>query len=87
MDSGNIHISAIKESKSVLIKIKDDGPGMSEDLQIHLFDPFVTEGKKNGTGLGTAIAKSLIESHGGEINFVSDSKTGTEFFIRLPDHA
>lgn len=66
------------------IKISDSGPGIPEAIWERLFDPFVTHGKRGGTGLGTAIAKSIIDAHGGKISFHSQSGKGTTFYIRLP---
>ncbi|NOY82744.1 MAG: CHASE2 domain-containing protein [Kiritimatiellaeota bacterium] len=61
----------------------DTGPGIPEDIQETLFEPFVTQGKSSGTGLGLAIAKRTIEEHGGRITFETGSG-GTTFYIRLP---
>lgn len=66
------------------IKISDNGPGIPQVIWERLFEPFITYGKRGGTGLGTAIAKSIIDAHGGEISFHSQSGEGTTFYIRLP---
>jgi signal transduction histidine kinase len=44
----------------------------------------VTYGKRTGTGLGTAIAKSIVDAHKGEITYESEEQKGTTFYIRLP---
>jgi signal transduction histidine kinase len=49
-----------------------------------LFEPFVTHGKSHGTGLGMAIAKSVVEAHGGKISVASIEGSGTTVDIRLP---
>ncbi len=61
----------------------DTGPGIPEEIQETLFEPFVTQGKSSGTGLGLAIVKRTIEEHGGRITFATGS-SGTTFYIRLP---
>ncbi|MDY6802215.1 MAG: ATP-binding protein [Cyanobacteriota bacterium] len=81
---GRIEVTAKAKDKWVEIKISDNGPGIPEDIQEHLFDPFVTKGKRSGTGLGTAIAKSIVEAHGGEITFKSNKNEGTTFWLYLP---
>lgn len=63
---------------------RDNGPGIPAPIRATLFEPFVTYGKVNGTGLGMAIAKRIVDAHGGDIRFDSSPHTGTEFRIRLP---
>ncbi|MCL1470888.1 ATP-binding protein [Argonema antarcticum] len=81
---GRIEISAWAKDKWAELTISDNGPGIPEAIREKLFDPFVTYGKRGGTGLGTSIAKSIIEGHGGQISFQSNSDEGTTFYIRLP---
>lgn len=66
------------------ITVQDNGPGIPEDLQAHLFDPFVTT-KKNGTGLGLALVAKVIGDHGGIIECQSRPKR-TIFKTWLPMH-
>jgi signal transduction histidine kinase len=80
---GSVRVEALDTGDSVTIKLVDNGPGIPESIRENFFEPFVTEGKKEGTGLGTAIAKSIIEAHHGEISFETGTQ-GTEFTIRLP---
>lgn len=69
--------------------VEDDGIGMDEKFQKHIYEPFSreereTEEKASGTGLGTSIAKQLVELMGGTIGFTSELGVGTTFIIRLP---
>ncbi len=64
------------------IVIKDNGPGIPEDIRQYLFDPFVT-GKQNGSGLGLALVAKIISDHGGTIECESDAE-GTIFRVLLP---
>jgi signal transduction histidine kinase len=82
-NGGYIEITAKRNQKFLEIQICDNGPGIPEAIRDNLFDPFVTHGKRGGTGLGTAIAKSIIEAHDGEICFQTNRK-GTTFCINLP---
>lgn len=82
-NGGCIEVTANDNGNFVKIQICDNGPGIPEAIRNNLFDPFVTHGKRGGTGLGTAIAKSIIEAHNGEIYFQTNCK-GTTFYINLP---
>lgn len=69
--------------------ITDNGIGMSEEFQQHLYEPFCreeqqVEGASSGTGLGASIAKQLVELMGGTMSFTSVLGQGTTFTIRLP---
>lgn len=69
--------------------IVDNGIGMSEEFQQHLYEPFCreeqqVEGASSGTGLGAPVAKQLVELMGGTMNFTSTLGQGTTFTIRLP---
>lgn len=81
---GRVDLSASVGESGVNITIHDNGPGIPDVIKDRLFEAFVTYGKHSGTGLGTAIAKSIIEAHGGQISFESSCQEGTTFYIRLP---
>ena len=53
-------------------------------MQAKIFEPFVTYGKSKGTGLGMAIAKSVVESHGGNIALRSKPGIGTTVEVSIP---
>ncbi|MEG4503388.1 AAA family ATPase [Microcoleus sp. F6_B4] len=74
------------DKKQAVIRIKDNGVGMSEAVQEKIFDElFTTKGVGKGTGLGLAIARQIvIEKHGGTIEVNSVLREGTEFTILLP---
>jgi two-component system sensor kinase FixL len=80
---GAVSISTEKRSESVLIRITDQGIGMSEDQLLRIFEPFYTTREK-GSGLGLAISYKIIQAHGGEISAVSSPGRGTSFVITLP---
>ncbi|MBB3065921.1 two-component system sensor histidine kinase NtrB [Limibacillus halophilus] len=66
----------------LMVSVRDNGGGIPEDIQLRLFDPFVTT-KTSGKGLGLALVAKVVDSHGGVIEF--DSEPGrTEFRIMLP---
>ena len=68
---------------SVDIEVKDNGPGINHELIDKIFEPFYTTREK-GTGLGLAVAKAVVENHGGSIWVESSDTGGTTFVIRLP---
>lgn len=84
-DGGEIRLEADKPDEGTLeLRVTDNGPGIPEEIRGTIFEPFVTAGKKQGMGLGMAIAKTIVEAHGGTISFVTETGKGTTFAIRLP---
>jgi signal transduction histidine kinase len=81
-----ITTSLTADKKSVVIKIADNGLGISEELQQRIFDNlFTTKAVGKGTGLGLSIARQIIvEKHEGSLNFNSEIGKGTEFIIEIP---
>jgi two-component system sensor histidine kinase FlrB len=74
---------ALSNKGPLLIIVDDRGCGMDAQMRRHLFDPFFTT-KIDGTGLGLAVVKSVIESHEGSISVASRPGVGTRFRIQLP---
>jgi len=88
-DKGKIKISIDHDTKNVIIKIKDSGPGISKEDQKYIFERFrQTEGKqkKNGIGLGLAIVKKIIELHETNIKIISKPNEGSTFEFYLPSY-
>ena len=69
--------------RAALLRVADDGPGIPEELQDRLFDPFVT-GREGGSGLGLAIVQRAVVAHRGVVFVESVPGQGTEFRILLP---
>jgi signal transduction histidine kinase len=65
------------------VTIRDNGPGLTPEQQQRIFEPFFTT-KARGTGLGMAIAKRIVEAHGGRIAVGSGAPSGAEIVITLP---
>jgi two-component system NtrC family sensor kinase len=73
------------QSESCVARVKDTGGGIPEDVQPRIFDPFfTTKEDQNRTGLGLAVAHSIVEQHAGEITVRSAPGQGTEFTVALP---
>ncbi|MCU0588567.1 MAG: ATP-binding protein [Syntrophobacteraceae bacterium] len=87
-DGGTLRVRTIFRGSAgsppqIELRIRDTGPGISEEVQKKIFNPFFTTREK-GTGLGLAIVRSIIDSHGGEIEVRSRPDKGTNVIIRLP---
>lgn len=88
-NSGEILLSAKRGQDNLIISVKDNGPGLTSEEQIRLFEKFYrvkrpgTERVK-GSGLGLAIVRSVAERHGGRAGCYSQQGEGATFFIALP---
>lgn len=67
----------------LVIELADEGPGVPPDIRDRLFEPFVTRGKKGGTGLGLAVARRFVEEHGGTVELLAEGP-GARFRVTLP---
>lgn len=83
-DQGNIRISCFKDKDSVVIQVKDDGRGISENLLKRLGQFELSFGKTNGNGIGLVSAKSWIEKWGGSLSISSMERSETTVKISLP---
>jgi two-component system, NtrC family, sensor kinase len=73
------------ETEQCAVEVKDTGSGIPADVLPHIFDPFfTTKEDQNRTGLGLAVAHSIVEQHAGEILVRSTPGEGTEFKVALP---
>jgi len=83
-EGGVVRINASISSDGVVVEVADTGPGISPEIRDHLFQPFVSSGKKNGLGLGLALSRQTILDHGGDMWVESEPGRGARFFFRLP---
>ncbi|MEH1872013.1 trifunctional serine/threonine-protein kinase/ATP-binding protein/sensor histidine kinase [Nostoc sp.] len=76
----------LKEPKKVIIRIADNGIGISETVRNNIFNPFfTTKSVGSGTGLGLSTSYSIVvEKHGGQLSCISTPGEGTEFIIEIP---
>ena len=79
--SGFIRIKA-KQEEHIEIIIEDTGPGITSEIQKHIFDPYYTT-KEKGTGLGLSIVDKIISDHEGSIKFLNH-KNGAKIQIIIP---
>ncbi|PYQ06792.1 MAG: hypothetical protein DMF83_11485 [Acidobacteria bacterium] len=87
---GRLHLAAELAPPSagdgalrLVLTVADEGPGVPPEIRDRLFEPFVTRGKKSGTGLGLAVARRFVEDHGGTLELLPEGP-GARFRIALP---
>jgi signal transduction histidine kinase len=81
---GQIDISLREMSGALQIRLSDNGRGIPESIRGKLFEPFISYGKENGTGLGLTVVQKIIQDHGGDVVVEETSVEGTVFRITLP---
>jgi two-component system NtrC family sensor kinase len=83
--SVTVTTSAPGDGQGVLITVRDTGPGISADVQAQIFEPFFsTKDDQHRTGLGLAVARGIVDRHGGTITVESKPGEGAEFRVQLP---
>ena len=83
-ESGKIDIQLRRKGESLEIRIEDNGPGIAEAVRDRLFEPFVSHGKENGTGMGLTVVQKILQDHGGDVAVEQTSASGTTFRINIP---
>jgi signal transduction histidine kinase len=81
---GKFTLGIRRDGNDLVFRFQDTGPGIPEEIKPQLFRSFVTHGKAEGTGLGLALCKKIIEEHGGTIVVESEQGKGALFVARLP---
>ena len=66
------------------VTVSDNGRGIPEKIRGQLFEPFISHGKENGTGLGLTVVQKIIQDHGGDVIVEKTSAEGTVFRLLLP---
>jgi GAF domain-containing protein len=81
---GTFEVATRKTGERVELRFTDTGPGVPQELSDRIFEPFFTYGKREGAGLGLAIARRIVEEHDGELWMESSDGTGAAFVVSLP---
>lgn len=82
-EGGQLSMTACYDDGKVYIEFADTGPGISAEVQAHLFEPFYTT-KAAGSGLGLAVSHEIVANHGGELRVNSTPGAGATFTVMLP---
>jgi signal transduction histidine kinase len=82
-EGGTVSVRADRRDSEVIISVEDTGPGIPALIAPQLFQPFVTAGKKNGMGLGLALSRKTVISHGGDL-WSEGKNDGARFVMKLP---
>jgi signal transduction histidine kinase len=85
-DGGNVTVELAQRADAAVIRVTDDGCGMTDEVKKHLFEPFFTRRRDGqGTGLGLSISYQIIEERGGRLEAHSDGPgTGATLTVTLP---
>jgi K+-sensing histidine kinase KdpD len=81
---GTLTVTTEDAGGMVKVDFKDTGTGMPEEVKQKIFEPFVTYGKKHGTGLGMAIVKKVMDDHKGKIEIETEMGKGTTIRLLFP---
>ena len=90
--NSTVQIGALAEGDRVLLRVRDQGPGIPEQYQASIFQPFFRVDKSRsraygGVGLGLALVWEIVALHGGSIEVEDSSESGTTMLVTLPAHA
>jgi signal transduction histidine kinase len=80
VNSPRVTVSVVETPQVIAVKVTDNGPGVPEGIRDILFEPFVSEGKKSGIGLGLTIANRIAQEHGGTVR-LEESRPGSTIFV------
>ncbi len=84
VSGGHVGVTVADQNGNLRIQITDDGPGVDASIRDKLFQPFVSYGKENGTGLGLTIAQKIVQDHHGSLHLESSVPGRTIMEIILP---
>jgi signal transduction histidine kinase len=82
-NAGEVSVSLTEEQEWIKLYITDNGPGVAECIRVTLFDPFVSEGKQSGIGIGLTLAHHIAQEHGGRVQLEQSKPGHTVFSLSL----
>jgi signal transduction histidine kinase len=83
---GLVTLGAERQDDAIRLWVEDSGPGVRPDHVPRVFELFWRADRRRGAGIGLAVAKGIVEAHGGRIGVTSQIGTGSTFFFTLPLH-
>ena len=78
-----VRLSLIETEDAIRFQVEDNGPGVSEHIRVTLFEPFVSEGKLGGVGLGLTLADRIAHEHGGSVTLLKSEPGHTVFCLSM----
>ena len=78
-----VHVELKTELQRILVRVTDNGPGVPANIRMSLFEPFVSEGKQKGTGLGLTLANCIAAEHGGDVVLLKSCPGETIFQLTV----
>jgi signal transduction histidine kinase len=83
VNAANVLVTVETREQQIMVNVIDNGPGVPEKIRESLFQPFVSEGKQKGTGLGLTLADRIATEHGGEVTLLSSRPGETIFQMKV----
>jgi len=83
-DSGRVEVQVKKNPEGLRVRVADNGPGIPEEIRSRLFEPFVSHGKENGTGLGLSVVQKIVQDHGGDVALETATTRGGAIVVTFP---
>jgi len=83
-EGGRINVGLTEVQGGIEVRVSDNGRGIPEVIRGQLFEPFISHGKENGTGLGLTVVQKIVQDHGGDVIVEKTSAEGTVFRLLLP---
>jgi signal transduction histidine kinase len=81
---GKVSIDIRADGETLSLRVTDNGRGINESVRHSAFEPFVSHGKENGTGLGLTVVQKIVSDHGGRVSIETTSSYGTIILVTLP---
>jgi len=81
--TASVAVTLESQDRQILVNVTDNGPGVPDTIRKSLFEPFVSEGKQKGTGLGLTLAHCIALEHGGEVVLLSSRPGETIFQMKV----
>lgn len=82
-ESCEVELEVYQQADYLILAVRDNGPGLTADQQVKIFEPFFTQ-REGGTGLGLAVAQSIVQAHHGDLLVRSQPAKGSTFYVCLP---
>lgn len=81
---GRVTVSVRSATNTLELRVSDNGRGVDDKVRQSAFEPFVSHGKENGTGLGLTVVQKIVSDHRGQVSFETTSPYGTTVLVKLP---